>query len=111
MGWHKYGAKKVKDEDGTFDSKKEHRRWQELKLMEQAGAISHLSRDTKECTFDLHGMDGSVVCRYVADAIYLEDGQNVAEDTKSDITRKNRAYRIKRKLLIAEYKGWEHRET
>ena len=107
----KYGNKKIKTEEGVFDSKKEYKRWQDLKILEQCGEISHLTRIRKECTFALHGQDGSIVARYIADAVYKENGQMIAEDTKSPITKKNPVYRIKRKLLIAEYKDWIHRET
>ena len=49
MGKNKYGAKKITDpETGyVFDSKKEYRRWQELRLMEKAGQIQNLQRQVK----------------------------------------------------------------
>ena len=40
----KYGNKKVKTDEGTFDSKGEWSRWQQLKMMERAGAISDKRR-------------------------------------------------------------------
>lgn len=94
----KYGNRKVADADGNVhDSGKEYRRWCVLQLRERAGEIQGLRR---HAVFDLV-VNGVLVCKYIADAAYTEDGQQVAEDTKSEITRKNRAYRIKRKLMQA----------
>ena len=54
---HKFNAKKQETEDGKFDSKKELKVWEELKLLQQCGEISELTRVRKDCTFDLHGLD------------------------------------------------------
>lgn len=89
-----------------FDSKKEALRWRELKLLESAGKISGLERQVE---FPL-AVNGVVVCCYRADAVYLEDGKRVVEDTKSEITRRHPVYRLKRKLLAAAL-GVEIRET
>ncbi len=105
---HKYAAVAVKDEDGYFPSKKEHRRWQQLKMLEDDGQISHLTRIRKDCTFELHGQDGSIVCRYIADFIYVEGGVKICEDAKG---MKTDVYKIKLKFLKAEYKDWVHRES
>lgn len=94
----KYGNRKVIEADGlTHDSRKEFRRWQELQLRERAGEISHLRRQP---VFDLI-VNGELVCRYVADAAYDEGGALVVEDTKSEATRKNRTYVLKKKLMRA----------
>jgi len=100
MAWTKYRNKKVTTEDGCFDSKKELKRWNELKLLEMAGEISQLTRDKSACTFDLT-VNGQRVCKYVADAVYYEGGKMIVEDTKSPVTRANPVYRIKKKLLKA----------
>lgn len=39
---NKYNAQKVKTDGKTFDSKMEHRRWEQLLLLEQAGEIREL---------------------------------------------------------------------
>ena len=39
---NKYGAVKVKDDGITFDSKLEHKRYRELKLLQSAGKIRNL---------------------------------------------------------------------
>lgn len=89
-----------------FDSKREARRWSDLKLMEQGGEISDLKRQVR---FEIH-VSGQHICDYIADATYVRAGQFTVEDTKSPITRRNAVYRLKRKLLRALY-GLEILET
>lgn len=98
----KYRAKPQVTEDGRFDSIKEMNRWNELKLLHQAGEIFRLSRDKNDCTFHLE-VNKQLVCKYVADAVYYEPGslQIVVEDTKSEMTRKLPVYRLKKKLMLA----------
>ena len=93
---NKFGAKSYTDEDGRFHaSRAEGSRWHELKLMHRAGLISNLIHQPK---FDLT-VNGHVICRYIADAEYLDaDGNRIVEDTKGVITP---VYRIKRKLMTA----------
>lgn len=111
----KYGAKKVVLDGITFDSKKEAKRYSELKLLERAGKIRDLRLQVK---FQLIPAQYDKVwdekkhcykkgkciereCNYVADFTYYdESGAFVVEDTKSVITRKNPVYIIKRKLLL-----------
>ena len=86
--------------DGVYwKSEKEYGRWQELLLLARAGRITGLER---QVTFPFV-INGVKVCSYVADAVYVEDGVRVVEDTKSPVTRKNREYRIKAKLMFALY--------
>lgn len=80
-----------------FDSQKEARRWSELRLLERAGQISDLSRQVR---LPLRVND-QLVCTFIPDFTYTEDGRQVVEDVKSPITRKLPAYRIKVKLLKA----------
>lgn len=94
---HKYRAKAVEIDGIRFASQKEAKRWAELVLLEKAGQIRELKR---QVSFDLV-VNGELICRYVSDATYVIAGVLVVEDTKSPITRKNRAYRIKVKLLRA----------
>ena len=47
---------------------------------------------------------------YKADFVYYEDGKLVVEDVKSPITRKNRVYAIK-KRMVAELYNIEIRES
>jgi hypothetical protein len=93
--------------DGVrFDSRKEARRWADLKVMEAAGAISGLRLQVRIPIV----VNGVRVCVYIADAVYIEAGRRVIEDTKSAVTRRLPVYRLKRKLLAALY-GIEIREV
>jgi len=93
----KYRNRKVENEHGKFDSQKEAARYAELVLLERAGAIAKLRRQVPYALV----VNGVHVCDYIADAVYCEGARVVCEDTKSDATRGNRAYRIKVKLMLA----------
>ena len=94
----------------TFDSRKEANRWNELVLLERAGKISNLERQVKFELIPSQRIDGKVVeraCHYVADFVYIENGNKVVEDSKGFKTQE---YIIKRKLLLKEY-GIQVKET
>ena len=100
---NKYHAKKWELDGMTFDSHKEARRWQELRYLLRAGIISDLQRQVE---FELipaqRDASGKLLERavtYKADFVYVENGQYVVEDVKSEAT-KTREYVIKRKLLL-----------
>lgn len=107
----KYGNKKIVVEGNTFDSKKEAKRYQELLLLERAGAIRNLQRQVKYILIptqrepDVIGKRGGIKkgnviekeCAYYADFVYEENGQTVVEDTKGMRTTD---YIIKRKLML-----------
>lgn len=111
---NKYHASKLTTTEGTFDSRKEYNRWCELKLLERAGKISRMCRQ-QEFTLvpeqrepDVVGPRGGVkrgkvlerpVC-YVADFLYVQDGQIIVEDSKGMRTPE---YIIKRKLMLHIY--------
>ena len=117
MGKNKYGAKKITDpETGyVFDSKKEYRRWQELRLMEKAGQIQNLQRQVKYILIPAQyeryeryskktgkRLQDGVRCiereaGYIADFVYEKAGKTVVEDTKGFRTAD---YKIKRKLML-----------
>lgn len=93
-------SKKVKAPDGeVFDSRKEYRRWCELKLLEKAGKIDGLCR---QVSYELiPKQDGERSCNYIADFIYFNsDGKLVVEDCKGYRTD---VYKIKKKLML-----WVH---
>lgn len=96
----KYGNRKVVRDGITFDSAKEARRWSELLLLEKAGAIQNLQRQVKYQLIPSQKIAGKVVeraCNYVADFVYVRDGETVVEDTKGFKTPE---YIIKRKLML-----------
>lgn len=94
---NKYGAVKTVVDGITFDSKAEAKRWQQLKVMEQAGEIHSIVRQP---VFPLY-VNGNLVCKYVADFKYLQrSGGLVVEDVKGVRTA---VYILKRKLVKAIY--------
>lgn len=89
-----------------FDSKREASRYQELRLLEQAGEITNLRLQVPYILFpkDEHGR----ALKYIADFVYNDNtGALVVEDAKGHPTD---VYKIKRRLM-AELKGIEIKET
>ena len=107
----KYYSKKIKANGVVFDSKKEYRRYCELKLLEKGGVITDLQRQVKFVLIpaqrepDTIGKRGGIIkgkliekeCSYYADFVYYENGNKIVEDTKGIRTAD---YIIKRKLLL-----------
>lgn len=117
----KYHNKKIIVDGLCFDSKKEAKRYSELKLLEQAGVISNLKRQVKYILIPEQREDSKEVykkgpnkgklkkgnllereCSYLADFTYIdgESQQLVVEDTKGMRTHE---YIIKRKLMLKVY--------
>lgn len=109
---NKYYARKYRIGNEMFDSRKEAARWQELKLLEKAGEISHLQRQVKyvliPSQYEVSGYTKTGKekkrlvereCSYVADFVYHELASNevVVEDVKGF---KTKDYIIKRKLML-----------
>lgn len=111
MSRSKYNAQKTTVDGITFDSRKEARRYHELKLLEGAGAIKDLRMQVSfqlippQFEPDRIGKRGGVYhgkciereVKYVADFTYLENNSLVVEDTKG---YKTPEYIIKRKLML-----------
>lgn len=109
---NKYGNVKCELDGIMFDSKKERQRYAELLMMSKAGVIKELELQksfTLQPAFrDKHGHKHQPI-RYVADFVYIdEQGNQVIEDVKSEGTRKNQLYRLKKKMML--YHGWEIKE-
>lgn len=104
----KYRNQKTVVDGIRFDSTKEAGRYKILKLLEKAGKIRALQLQPLLRLV----VNGRHICDYEGDFSYYlpETGQRLIEDVKSEITRKNRAYRIKVKLVHACY-GIEILET
>lgn len=100
----KYRNKKTVVDGITFDSVKEAQRWGELTLLRKAGEIQFLRRQVPFTLIptqkDKNGKTIERECRYIADFVYMENGELVVEDTKG---MKTRDYIIKRKLMLHEY--------
>ena len=87
----------------SFDSKKESKRYEKLKEMQQAGLISGLRL---QVSFKLE-VSGHLICRYRADFAYVQGNRRIIEDVKG---MKTPVYELKRKLMLAIH-GIEIRET
>lgn len=88
----KYGNEKVKVDGITFDSKHEAARYGELKLLRMAGQIRGFA---PQVTFPLPGG-----VKYIADFVVLQnDGTYTVEDAKSEATRMDKVYRLKKRQL------------
>lgn len=115
----KYGSRKQTVSGITFDSRKEARRFQELRLLELAGQISDLRMQVKyqlippqrAPSFEVYKSGpnkgrrkpGKLLekeCSYIADFVYVQDGETVVEDAKGYRTD---VYIIKRKLMLERY--------
>ena len=114
----KYNNKKVVIDGIEFDSKKEGNYYLFLKQREREGEISglqlqvpfevipavygkrlvHLKTKTKEVEYCIQR-----ATHYVADFVYIvtATGQKEVVDVKSEITRKNSEYRLKKKMMLA----------
>ena len=111
MAWNKYKAKKKMAFGITFASKKEADRYMVLKNLEVKGKITDLKTQVKFVLIpaqrepDTVGVRGGKIkgkllereCAYVADFVYLRDGQMIVEDTKGMRTPE---YIIKRKMML-----------
>jgi hypothetical protein len=94
----KYGNRKTRDAAGVVhDASGELKRWEELKLMERAGAIRSLRRQVPYALV----VNGVLICSYTADFVYQDGEATVVEDHKSPITRKLPQFRHKVKLMQA----------
>ena len=98
----KYNAQRTVVDGITFASKKEAKRYAELKLMEKAGRIQNLQRQVR---FDLK-VNGVQICHYIADFTY-GDPLFCVEDTKGYRTP---IYKLKKTLMLA-LRGITIRET
>lgn len=107
----KYGANKAVVDGITFASKKEARRYTQLKLLERAGEISDLQLQVKfeliPTQFEEVEVNGKIrrgkcierSISYYADFTYKDNstGETVVEDAKG---MKTEVYKIKKKLML-----------
>lgn len=93
----KFGNQKVVIDGIEFDSKKEARRYQELKIRVMSKEIWDLKMQER---FPLE-VNGHHIADYLADFTYMTAFGKVVEDVKSVITRKHPVYRLKNKLMNA----------
>lgn len=98
----KYNNTKVRIGGDVFDSKREYKRWCELKLLEREGIIRNLQRQVKYRLIDGKKTADRTErpCDYIADFVCYENGKLVVEDCKGMRTD---VYKIKRKLMLERY--------
>lgn len=87
-----------------FHSKWEAERYQQLLLLVEAGSISDLKL---QVPFRLEVL-GILICKYIADFTYIENGKEVAEDAKGIETA---VFKLKAKLFRAIFPKIELRIT
>lgn len=91
MRRNKFHAQKTVIDGEKFDSRAEAKRWQELKLLERAGEITHLERQPVfrfvcACGCEVKTSRGSIA-KYTADFQYRDkQGNRHVEDVKGIIT-------------------------
>jgi len=103
-GKQKYNAQRTTVDGITFDSAKEARRWQELRLLERAGEITDLRR---QVVVPLDGRNGPLLTRtgrkmrLTVDFAYtdLKTGLTIYEDAKGMPTRD---YEVRRAVAAAQ---------
>lgn len=99
--YNKYGNKKVVIDGILFDSKKEAKRYQELKLMEKAGLIINLALQPKFTLQESFKYKNKTYRKidYIADFSYVrvEDDILVVEDVKGF---KTDVYKLKEKMFL-----------
>lgn len=116
----KMGNTKLAVNGEMFDSKREYRRWCELKILERAGKISDLQRQVvyeliprQTEAYPRYGKNGQrlkdgervleLPVRYIADFQYVQDGKTIVEDAKGYRNTNSAVYAkfvIKRKLML-----------
>lgn len=97
----KFNNKKTIVDGLKFDSLKESKRYTELKFLQDNKRISDLQMQVK---FPIV-VNGFKICTYIADFCYQDlttfSQPKIVEDVKSEFTRKQPVYRLKKKLMIA----------
>jgi hypothetical protein len=115
----KYRSKKVKyvenGQEKTKDSVKEYRRGFYLKELEREGKISNLQEQVpfllQEKIVDEKRRVVERAIKIILDFTYDENGEKIAEDVKSWITKRNPTYILKRKMFKKLYPQYVFREV
>lgn len=112
----KFNNSSVTIDGFNFQSKKEGRRYQALKLLVQAGQITDLRMQVSYVLNEAVKYAGekrkTPAMKYIADFVYTDvaTGQLVVEDVKSAVTRKLRPYRMKKHFMFTVH-GIEIKEV
>ena len=102
----KYHNTKCVYKDMKFDSLKERNHYIVLEQLEKTGQIKDLKCQVPfelQPKFTLNGKSIRPIT-YIADFTYINDkGELVIVDVKSEITRKDKVYRLKKKMFQYQY--------
>ena len=111
---NKFGARKIRNEWGEFDSRAEMARYIELVQMQRVGLINGLQRQVKYEIIPAIRVQKEIALKtktkvverveekaahYTCDFQYFQDGVLVIEDAKSEATRREKDYVLRRKLM------------
>ena len=111
---NKFGARKFRNEWGEFDSRAEFWRYAELLEMQRKGLINGLQRQVKYEIIPAIRVQKEIALKtktkyvervdekaahYTCDFQYFQDGVLVIEDAKSEATRREKDYVLRRKLM------------
>lgn len=101
-GYSKYGAKKTVVDGITFASKKEAKRYDELKLLLKSGVITDLILQPRFILQDKCVVRGEKLraIEYVGDFQYMYNGELIVEDVKGVLTE---VFKLKSKLFKYKY--------
>ena len=109
----KYRNKKTIVDGIEFDSIKEAQYYQELLLLQKSGEIKDLELQPKFELLPSVKWNGKTYGKrsYIADFMFKEDDKTVVVDVKSEITRKNPVYTLKKQMFLLRYPQYEFREV
>ena len=111
---NKFGARKIRNEWGEFDSRAEMARYIELVQMQRVGLINGLQRQVRYEIIPAIKVQKELALKtkskvvervdekaahYTCDFQYTQDGVLVIEDAKSEATRREKYYVLRRKLM------------
>lgn len=111
---NKFGARKIRNEWGEFDSRAEMARYIELVQMQRVGLINGLQRQVRYEIIPAIKVQKGIALKtktkyvervdekaahYTCDFQYTQDGVLVIEDAKSEATRREKDYVLRRKLM------------
>ena len=99
----KYSAVKTEINGIKFDSKKEARRYKELKILEKADEIKSLELQPRFLLQEKFKYNGKTIRKieYIADFRYIDEkGNTIVEDVKG---MKTEVYKIKKKIFLKIY--------
>jgi hypothetical protein len=101
---HKFWAEKLELDWIKFASKKEAKRFNELRFLENTGKIRNLMLQVAFLLQEWFEWNGKKIrpIKYIADFVYEDEkGKKIVEDTKGF---KTKDYLLKRKLFLKRYK-------